>query len=294
MRPQVTVLTITYRPGYIDTLVQALCDQTMDRRLWEWVLVDDLHELRHDLVAQLVGGAFSYKHLPSREIRPYSATATAINTGLAVAEGDLVYFMADYSYPHPTCLERHWEIYSRFGPRVFISGPLIDGVTCSGHSVYGRTPETAATPQELTVKVGDTLITYNEHLPPIPLAIKPGFEQPTNDNLISIWKEPFHPVWPKAPGMDWRMGFITPNVVGPDLWVHTGEQQWWWGGRNDSAPLALLRQAGGLEETNEWQHGNLDVELQQRMIGLGAFYLVDRRAPCFILPHPSRKRESVS
>lgn len=290
----ITVVTITYRPGYVDTLAQALREQTMDRSLWEWVLVDDLHAQRREAVAKEIGGAFSYKHLPSKEIKPYSATATAINTGLAVAEGELVYFMADYVYPHPTCLERHWEIYSRFGPNVFISGPLIDGITCLGKSVYGQTPETVATAQELTVKVGANSVTYNEHLPPIPIGIKPGFEHPTTDNLISIWLEPFRPIWPEAPGMDWRMGFITPNVVGPDLRLHTGEQQWWWGGRNDSAPLALLRRAGGLEETKESQHGNLDVELQQRMSDLGAFYLVDRRAPCFILPHPTRKKESVS
>ena len=292
-KPQVTVLTITYRPGYIDTLVQALREQTLERSRWEWVLVDDLHELRREAVAEHISGAFRLKHLPSREIRPYSATATAINTGLAVAEGELVYFMADYAYPHPTCLERHWQIYSRFGPNVLISGPLIDGITCSGKSIYGSTPKTKAKAQALTVKIGDTPITYEEHLPPIPVPIKPGFEHPTNDNFISIWAEPFRPLWPEAPGIDWRMGFITPNLIEPDLCLHTGPEKWWWGGRNDSAPLSLLRQAGGFDETNEWKHGNLDIELQQRMAALGAFYLVDRRAPCLILPHPTRKRESV-
>lgn len=295
MKPQVTVLTITYRPGYIDTLIQALRDQTLDRSRWEWVFVDDLYEQRREAVAEHIGGSFTYKHLPSREIRPYSATATAINTGLAVAEGELVYFMADYAYPHPTCLERHWDIYSRFGPNVLISGPLIDGITCSGKSIYGMTPETEAKAQKLTVKVGDRTITYDEHLPPIPVPIKPGFEHPTNDNLISIWAETFHPVWPEAPGLDWRMGFITPNSIGTDVYFHTDKKLWWWwGGRNDSAPLALLRQAGGFDETQEWKHGNLDIELQQRMMKLGAYYLVDRRAPCLILPHPTRKRETVN
>lgn len=291
---KISVVTITYKPGYIDTLVQALRDQTLDRSQWEWVLVDDICHLRREAVAEEINGAFSYKHLPSREIKPYSATATAVNTGLAVAEGELVYFMADYSYPHPTCLERHWEIYSRFGPKAFISGPIIDGITYSGRSLYGKTPQTTAGPVQLTVKVGVELITYNEHMPPIPIGIKPGFEHPTMDNLISIWLEPFRPIWPETPGKDWRMGFITPNVIEEDLYLHTGEKKWWYAGRNDSAPLALLRQAGGLEETNQWQHGNLDIELQERMANLGGFYLVDRRAPCFILPHPTRKRESVS
>ena len=90
------------------------------------------------------------------------------------------------------------------------------------------------------------------------------------------------------------MVFFTPNVIGEGLYFHCGEKKLWWGGRNDSAPLALLRQAGGLDETNEWKHGNLDIELQQRMMASGAFYLVDRRAPCLLLPHPTRKKESVS
>ena len=37
----VTVLTIAYRAGYIDTMVQALQAQTLDKSRWEWVLVDD-------------------------------------------------------------------------------------------------------------------------------------------------------------------------------------------------------------------------------------------------------------
>jgi glycosyltransferase involved in cell wall biosynthesis len=293
-KPHVTVLTITYRPGYIDSMVQALRAQTLDPRQWDWILVDDLHQERREIIAKYIGDSIRYKHLPSREIKPYSATATAINTGLAIAEGELIYFMADYAYPHPMCLKRHWEIYSRFGPKVLISGPLIDGITISGKSVFGRTQLTHSPPHELTVKVGDTLVTYNEHLPPISVPMKSDVEHPTKDNFISIWKDPFHPVWPGEPGMDWRMGFITPNVIETDLYVHTAQQQWWWAGRNDSAPLALLRQAGGLDETTEWRHGGLEVELQRRMMDLGALYLVDRRSPCLLLPHPTRKRESIS
>ena len=44
--PDVTVLTITYRTGYIDTMVQALRAQSLEPDRWEWVLVDDLWERR--------------------------------------------------------------------------------------------------------------------------------------------------------------------------------------------------------------------------------------------------------
>ena len=38
-------------------------------------------------------------------------------------------------------------------------------------------------------------------------------------------------------------------------------------------------------------HGGMEVELAARMMALGARYLVDRVAPAYILPHPTRKAE---
>ena len=292
--PQVSVITITWRPGYIDTMVQALQAQTLDKDRWEWILVDDLHQVRRSAVARYIGDSIRFQHLPPREIKPYSATGIAINTGLAAARGELVYFMADYMYPHPTCLERHWDIYARFGPKVLISGPLIDEITFFGKSIWGQDWNTYSEPEKLTVKVGERLVVYKEHLPPFKIKMKPEWEYPTADNLISIWAEPFSPHWPEAPGIDWRMGSISPNLYkGSDVRVHPNDPNWWWGGRNDSGPLKLLLESGGLEETGDGRHGSLDTEWTQRMMDLGALYLVDQRAPALILPHPMRKRETV-
>ena len=135
-KPKVSVLTIGYRPGYVDTLVESLVNQTMPKDEWEWVLVDDIWELRKDAVRDHIQGRINYLHLPSKEIKEHAATATAINTGLAVAQGELVYFMADYCYPHHQCLERHWYIYQKYGPRTIISGPLVDGITMWGSSLF--------------------------------------------------------------------------------------------------------------------------------------------------------------
>lgn len=293
--PKVSVLTITWRPGYIDTMVQALRAQTLDRSQWEWILVDDLHQVRREAVARHIGNSIRFTHLPPREIKPYSATGIAINTGLAAATGELVYFMADYCYPHPSCLARHWEIYSKLGPKVLISGPLIDEITYFGKSIWGQDWETFSQPEKHMVKVGERKIVYNEHLPPFKVRMKPVWETPTPDNLLSIWAEPFIPHWPAAPGMDWRMGAVTPRFdPGSNVLFDTTEPNWWWAGRNDSGPLKLLLEAGGLEETGDGRHGNLDTEWTQRMLNLGAVYVVEQRAPCFILPHPTRKRETVN
>ncbi|GAG63016.1 unnamed protein product, partial [marine sediment metagenome] len=66
MKPKITVLTIIYRPGYIDSMVAALEAQTF--REFEWVLVDDLYEQRKDLVKDYIGGAFPLTHIPPRKI----------------------------------------------------------------------------------------------------------------------------------------------------------------------------------------------------------------------------------
>jgi glycosyltransferase involved in cell wall biosynthesis len=276
-------------------MTQALRAQTLDRSVWEWILVDDLHQVRQSAVARHIGDSIQFQHLPPREIKPYSATGIAINTGLAAARGELVYFMADYMYPHPTCLERHWEIYAKFGPKVLISGPLIDEITFFGKSIWGQDWETFSEPEKRMVKVGDRSLVYKEHLPSFKVPMKLEWEYPTVDNLISIWAEPFSPHWPAAPGIDWRMGAISPNLYrGSDVRVHLNDPNWWWGGRNDSGPLKLLIEAGGLEETGDGRHGGLETEWVERMLALGAIYLVDQRAPCLLLPHPTRKRETVN
>ena len=68
----VTVLTIAYRAGYIDTMGQALKAQTLSKDLWEWLLVDDRWADRHEAVADYIGDAFDYRHIPPREILPYA------------------------------------------------------------------------------------------------------------------------------------------------------------------------------------------------------------------------------
>lgn len=296
--PDVTVLTIAYRPGYIDTMVQALQAQSLDRERWEWVLVDDLWAQRKEAVARHINGAFNFQHMPPREIKPYSATGIAINTGLAAARGKLVYFMADYMYPHPECLWRHWYIYTFCGPpeyKVLISGPIIDGITCQGLSVWGLTPETLSKAWPVAVRVGDEVISYNEHMPALPVDIKDRAEVYTEDKAISIWAKPFIPQWPATPGLDWRMGgfLLESRARAPDLFEFHGPACSWFAGRNDSADLELLKASGGLEEEPPGKHGGLETNWEQRMRDMGACYLVDQQAPAMILPHPTRKREFV-
>lgn len=276
-------MTITYRPGYILELVHALTVQTFSKNEWEWLLADELWDERKEAVASLVNGSLDLRHIPCPK-SPVTATARAFNIGLSHCRGDLIYCLADYMYPHPQALERHRYIYEHYGPKVLISGPLIDGITITGGSIW-----TGARPVRHQVQVGGQLITYPEHLPPVPLRLKPDFLVPTPGNLLSILQEPFYPVWPVRLATDWRMGQMATVSLERDVYECTSPA-WWYAGRNDSAPLDLLRAAGGMEE-RPGVHGGLEVELAARMMALGARYLVDRVAPAYILPHPTRKPE---
>ena len=291
---KVSVLSICYRPGYFDSMLASLKAQTMPPD--EWVVVDELAHQREKLVRELVGDRVNLVYVPL-EPSPTTNTVKAFNLGLEHCRGELVYCLADYMVPHPEALERHWHIYQKYGPKAIISGPLIDGITITGSSVWAGAK---AVPH--TVLVGSQPITYPEHLPSILLKLKPDYLSPTPENLLSIFQEPFVPAWPKL-ATDWRMGYIAQVSLerdayecrSPVTWegldLVVPPSAWWYAGRNDSAPLAMLRAAGGLQESRPGFHGGMETELAARMMKLGCRYLVDRVAPAYILPHPSRKPE---
>lgn len=286
MSRKISVLTIMYRPGYLDSMTQCLREQTF--KDFEWILVDDLWEQRKDILREYVGNSLNLKHIPPREVRPYSCSAMAVNTGLIHAEGELIYFMNDYMYLHPRVLERHWEIYSKYGPKVLISGPLIDAIVASGKSVWAGAP---AMPIQIKNEEGN-IITYPELTPPIPFPLKDNFEEPTPDNLISIFREPFQPTWPKTFPPDWRLGHISKFSIDKNL-CENDNPNWFWG-RNDSAPLKALLDINGMDEALDGRRGGADADLGARLKAYGCRLLVDREVPCYILPHPVWKRANIS
>lgn len=281
---KVSVLTIAYRPGYVDSLTSALKAQSFSG--FEWVLVDELVELRKDLVEKEVAGAFPVIHVAPKVISEYSATGAAMNTGIARCRGELVHFMADYMHIHPRTLERHWEIYRRHGPKVLISGALIDRLVAAGYSV-----PSGAGPVNHTVKVGDMVVTYPEWSPPIEWPLKRNYWDATPENLLSIFERPFTPLWAESVPPDWRTSQTASVQLEEDLYENRAGYSWWYAGRSDSAPLQALLAAGGMDET-PGQHGGLEVQLCRRMMEWGCRHLIDTRCPSYMLPHPYRKKET--
>ena len=129
---KITVLTATFRDwDFLLKQRDALEDQTFQD--FEWVIVDDL--LATGQRAFKVQAGFLVTHVPPSHYSVYMAEANAKNTGLLFADGELVYLMNDYVLPSPKVLERHWELYQTYGPKVMISGPLI------GETARDRRPE---------------------------------------------------------------------------------------------------------------------------------------------------------
>ena len=287
MTPKVSVVSICYRPGYFDTLVAGLKSQTFTD--FEWIICDDLRSIRKTEVANYIGDAFPFKHVKPRVVRDLSATASALNTALSYCSGELVYFMSDYMYIHPRALQRHWYIYQRYGPKVIISGALIDAITVTGQSVYTGHP-----PKMITVKVGDKPVTFPELTPPLEWPMIYA-EKPTQQNLISIWAEEFKPAWSEVAGygVDWRTGAIANWALEYGVYKNTtGDFKWFWAGRNDSGPLAVFKEVGGMDERLDGQHGGIEADMATRIKNLGYSYLVDTKCPAYMLSHPFRKKET--
>lgn len=288
---KVSILTIACRPGYIDSITQALRGQTLNKDEWEWVLVDDLYEWRKDAVREYIADSFNFKHIPPRKLTEYSSTAQAMNTAALNAGGELLHFMADYMYLHPRTLERHWEIYSKYGPKVLISGPLLDAITASGQSVWLGAP-----PRIITIKDDDgKVVNLPEHTPPISWPLKDNFEELNPDNMISVFKEPFKPSWPSILLPDWRLGAISNVSVSHNLCENNDGGKWFWLGRNDSMPLDGFLAANGMDESFDGRRGGADADLGTTLVSKHGYrYLVDREVPCYMLPHPTRKRGIIS
>lgn len=286
---RVSVLVVTGRPGYIDTICESLSNQTLNQDEWELILVDDFVNERYEAVKEhMTGKIKNFKHIPPREIKPYIAMCLAMNTGIAHCRGELVYFMNDALYPSPRCLERHWEIYTNYGPRVLISGPLVDAIVASGESIWRGAP-----PRWVEIMQGEETLVYPELTPRIAVPLKDNFSELTPENFISIFKEPFKPPPLPSPDLpDWRMGFIRGKFIDKNLYenttIHPGS--WWWCGRNDSAPIEALLEINGLDEIFDGSHGGADGDAGKRMMrNIGYRYLVDTEAPCYELAHPVKK-----
>lgn len=107
----VSVVSCAFRPGGIDVLLAGMRDQTYPKAHWEIILIDRRYERRH---AEVMDLARRYEvpliHAPEhRRNGRWGCTASAYNTGLALARGEIIILLTDWTYAPPGWIEAHLQ-----------------------------------------------------------------------------------------------------------------------------------------------------------------------------------------
>lgn len=125
---KISVVTITMRDDIRLKKQRDFLDaQTFPHDEFEWIIVDDFYKDRVEMVPEWGESPFPITHVGPYILKDYSAPSAAANTGLLHASGELVHLMVDYMKPSLGLLQRHWDIYQEYGPRVVISSLFTPG-----------------------------------------------------------------------------------------------------------------------------------------------------------------------
>lgn len=125
---KISVVTTSVRPwDRLQMQLQDLMAQTFDD--FEWIIKDDVRDRRPPVIPS---AKFPIVYTPAGEgVVDYFAPALGQNTCLRYVQGELVFFMNDYVRMTPGVLARHWELYRQYGPKVVISGTMLQA---EGHA----------------------------------------------------------------------------------------------------------------------------------------------------------------
>lgn len=111
MKPYISIVLPTMRPGGLDVIFSSLANQTF--KDFELVFVDNIYKYRKDIVNERAKKFdIIYKHIPPHIDKfPMHAFASTINTAITYARGDVILFASDYRYFMPWCLQKHADFH---------------------------------------------------------------------------------------------------------------------------------------------------------------------------------------
>jgi len=114
----ISVITQTNRYGGIDVAYNSLKNQTY--KDIEWILVDDIHEIRNDEVKKYVKD-IKLKHLKPRPKLPDHVwnLPEGYNDGFNVSEGELIVILEDYIWIKPNAIEKFYKDWKTYGDALF-------------------------------------------------------------------------------------------------------------------------------------------------------------------------------
>jgi hypothetical protein len=134
MKPKITVVLGSCRPGGLDVTFPALAQQTHDN--FEVLFVDGRYRKRHPQVmaaAKTTGlqakcdsmGSRRFMHVPNHRNQPegslWTTPGAGYNTGIMLAGAPIVLFMMDYACPGPGWVAAHAKAHEESGR--FVMGP---------------------------------------------------------------------------------------------------------------------------------------------------------------------------
>jgi glycosyltransferase involved in cell wall biosynthesis len=153
---KVTVNWGSARPGGVDVMLAGLAHQTyLD---FEVIFVDGLYHRRHRRVLDAVAASglkAKFFHVPNHRHRAdlWPAVNAGYNTGFALADGDIVILVSDYSCPPPDWIAGHVKYHNR--PRLvmgrYVCKEFPTPVTLSGlePKFYSNEVRPNITPEEI-------------------------------------------------------------------------------------------------------------------------------------------------
>lgn len=241
--PKVTVAWGSTRPGGVPMVLQALMRQTF--RDFEVLFVDGRWHKRHDRVLdtlEQMGWPLSeipFYHVPNYRSQPegsvWTTPCAGFNTSIALAAGEIVVMLMDYSCPAPGWLEAHVKAHlASAGPRL-VMGPYsyYDPILDSAQTLDGKTP----------------------------MVFTPGSAETTAENIIAQ-RENFDEIafnvrTGDKPKVSYRDGIQGPTDY---RWCHT---------KNDSFPTSVALDINGVDETFDFVCGPGDYEFAWRLQAAG-------------------------
>ena len=137
MTIKISVALWTKRTGNIDIYKYNLMNQTFPKSDFEFIIVDELYEKRHDVIEEYFkGSGINLVHVnASKENhpkwKPWSWTATrSRNLALAYAKGEVLCLYDDYWYLTPKTLEAVWAAWDKWGIRGLCVPMMVPAYHC--------------------------------------------------------------------------------------------------------------------------------------------------------------------
>lgn len=241
MRTKVSILCATFRPGGLDVLFAGLRAQTFGS--FEVVIVDHRYALRHDRVLAKAGD-LSLIHVPEhRRNGKWGAIGAAWNTAMALADGEWLLLIPDYTYIPPGWIEAHLarltsESLYTVAPYRYFALP----------EVGLRRPHDFSDNAQVTCRLEDDAVLRGEVLEEWSAFTVP-FDATTRKGLKP---SPF----PHQDVREWKAGGEAPTA-----WVHL---------KNEGIHRDLAFRVNGVDERLDRGKGPLDVDWGTRLFAAGA------------------------